>query len=229
MTSAMSSDGGRRGIRRLQHHGVAGGQSRGPLPDGHHQRVVPRRHRRAHPDRLAPDHRGVVLHVLACRFSLEVAGGSGEEADLVDQRRDLLGHGDGNRLAGVVASRPGPGPRPGPRARRRSGRGPGCARTGWRPATAGRPRPRRPWPGQCPWPPRPGPRDIPRRCWGRSARPWCRRSSRPTGSRRRSWTAAAVRRSLLRSLSLSVPPRVAERLVTGRTPIPSTNCDGHSD
>ena len=80
---------GRR-VGRLEHHRVAGRERGRPLPDGHHRRVVPRRHRRADADRLAPDERGEAAHVLARRLALEHAGGAGEEADLVAHRRHLL-------------------------------------------------------------------------------------------------------------------------------------------
>ena len=84
----------RRGVGRLEHHGVARRQRRRPLPDAHHHRVVPRRHRRAHPDRLAPDHRGVIGHVLAGRPPFEASCRPGEKPDLVDHRPDLLGLGE---------------------------------------------------------------------------------------------------------------------------------------
>ena len=41
--SASSSVDDRRGVGRLEHHGVAGRERRRELPDRHHQRVVPRR------------------------------------------------------------------------------------------------------------------------------------------------------------------------------------------
>ena len=95
--------GGRRGgVRRLEHHGVARGDRRRELPDRHHHRVVPGRHLGADADRLAPDHRGVVLHVLARAAALEHPGGAGEEPDLVHRGRDLLGPGQRDRLAGVA-------------------------------------------------------------------------------------------------------------------------------
>ena len=55
--------GERRLLARLQHHGVAGGQRRGGLPRGHHQRVVPRRDGADHAERVAPDHAGVTGEV----------------------------------------------------------------------------------------------------------------------------------------------------------------------
>ena len=45
----------------------------------------------------------MVRHVLAGRLALENPCGTGEEADLVDHGRDLLGHGDVIGLAGVAA------------------------------------------------------------------------------------------------------------------------------
>ena len=87
----------------LEHHRVARGDRRGELPHGHHHRVVPRGDLGADADRLAADDRGHTLHVLAGRAALEHAGGAGEEADLVDHRRDLLAGGQPDRLAGVLA------------------------------------------------------------------------------------------------------------------------------
>ena len=69
---------------------VAGRDRRGELPDRHHHRVVPRRDLRADADRLAADERRVPGHVLAGRAALEHPRRAGEEADLVDHRRDLL-------------------------------------------------------------------------------------------------------------------------------------------
>ena len=93
----------RRRVGRLQHHRVAGGERRRPLPHGHHRRVVPGRHRRAHADRLAPDARRVAGHVLAGRGSLEHPCGAGEEPDLIDHRRHLFGQHERLGLAGVLA------------------------------------------------------------------------------------------------------------------------------
>ena len=95
----------RRGVTGLDHHGVACGDRGTELPDRHHHRVVPRRHLADDADRLTADPRGVVLHVLACRLALQHPCRTGEEPDLVDHRRDLLGHGDVVGLAGVAALR----------------------------------------------------------------------------------------------------------------------------
>ncbi len=54
-----------RGVGRLQHHGVASRQCGSPFPCGHHHRVVPGGHCRAHSDGLTADVGGVVGHVLA--------------------------------------------------------------------------------------------------------------------------------------------------------------------
>ena len=167
------------GVRGLEHDGVAG-RERGPdLPDHHHQRVVPGRHLADDADRLAPDHRGVVGHVLPGRPALEHPGGAGEEADLVDGRRQLLRRGQARAACRCCGTRPRRTRRPAPRARRRSSAGRAGARPAW-----SRPRPRRPWRprrrrGRRPRRPTSGPRRRPRRWSGRS-----RRRSRPT--RRRS-------------------------------------------
>ena len=94
--------GGDRGrLGRLQDDRVAGRQSRADLPDRHHQRVVPGGDLADHADRLAPDDRGVALHVLARRLALHAAGGAGEEAQLIRHRRDLVLEHRMPRLAGV--------------------------------------------------------------------------------------------------------------------------------
>ena len=91
-----------RGVGRLEHHRVAGRQRRRPLPDGHHRRVVPGRHRGAHADRLAPHVRRVAGHVLAGRLALEHARRAREEADLVAHRRHFLLRRELLRLARVL-------------------------------------------------------------------------------------------------------------------------------
>ena len=94
--------GGRR-VGRLDHEAVAGGEGRRDLPDRHHQRVVPGRHLGDDADRLAADVRRVAGQVLTGGLAFEHSGGTGEEADLVDRRRQLLGVGEPERLAGVLA------------------------------------------------------------------------------------------------------------------------------
>ena len=81
--------GQRRELRRLEHDGVAGRDRRQDLPGGHLQRIVPRRDRPDHADRFAPDRGGVVGGVLRGRLALEVAGGAGEEGDVVDGARHV--------------------------------------------------------------------------------------------------------------------------------------------
>ena len=93
---------GRR-VGGLEDDGVARGERRGDLPHRHHHRVVPRRHLADDPDRLAAHEGGVALHVLPRRLALEHPRGAGEEAQLVEHRRDLLAPGQRVRLAGVLA------------------------------------------------------------------------------------------------------------------------------
>ena len=93
---------GRRRVGRLEHDRVAGRERRGDLPDRHHQRVVPRRHLADDPDRLAPHPGGVARHVLPRAQPVEHAGGAGEEPQLVDAGRHLVGRGQVQRLAGVA-------------------------------------------------------------------------------------------------------------------------------
>ena len=92
----------RRGVARLEHHGVAGREGRPDLPHRHQQRVVPRRHLADDADRLAPHPRGVPGHVLAGGLALEHPGRTGEEPELVDHRGDLLARGERLDLAGVL-------------------------------------------------------------------------------------------------------------------------------
>ena len=132
-----------RGVGRLEHHGVARRQGRAELPHRHHHRVVPRRHRGAHPDRLAPDERGEAGHVLTRRAALQHPRRAREEPDLVHHRRDLFGQGQRERLARCSATRPSPARRRGTRWRPRSGAGPGSARPAWSRASPGTPRPPR--------------------------------------------------------------------------------------
>ncbi len=94
--------GRRRGVAGLEDDAVARGQRRRDLPHHHHQRVVPRGHLADDADRLPAYERGVVLEVLPRRLALEHPGGAGEEADLVDRRRQLLVDGEPDRLARVA-------------------------------------------------------------------------------------------------------------------------------
>ena len=80
----------RRRLGRLEHDRVAGGERRADLPDRHHQRVVPGRDLADDADRLAADERGVALDVLAGGLALQVAGGAGEEAQVVGDDRHLV-------------------------------------------------------------------------------------------------------------------------------------------
>ena len=102
--SAKMQGGERRHLGRLEHDRVAGGDRREDLPAGHLQRVVPRRDGPDHPDRLPADQRGVVAGVLPGRLALEVAGGAGEERDVVDRcrgRRSRWRAGSACRSAGT--------------------------------------------------------------------------------------------------------------------------------
>ncbi|GAA5011911.1 hypothetical protein GCM10025734_56890 [Kitasatospora paranensis] len=85
----------------LEDDGVAGRDRREDLPGGHLQRVVPRRDRADHADRLAADVGGVVAGVLAGGLALQVAGGAGEERGVVDGAGDVELGGELDRLAGL--------------------------------------------------------------------------------------------------------------------------------
>ena len=97
---------GRGGVGRLDDEGVAGGERGRDLPDGHHQRVVPRRHLGDDADRLAPHVRRVAREVLAGATGPRARGRRRRRSDLVDRRRELLGRGEAERLAGVLALDP---------------------------------------------------------------------------------------------------------------------------
>ena len=102
------------------------------LPGRHLQRVVPRGDRADHADRLAADVGGVVAGVLARGLALEVAGGAGEERDVVDGAGDVEVGGEPDRLAGLP--RLGAGQVVGPLGEQ--GREPGAARPTARPGGA---------------------------------------------------------------------------------------------
>ncbi len=85
-----SHGGHGRSRRRLEHDRVAGRQRRTDLPDGHHQGVVPRRDLAHDAHRLAPDDRGVTLHVLAGGLALHAARRAREEPQVVDHERKLV-------------------------------------------------------------------------------------------------------------------------------------------
>ena len=144
----------RRLLGGLQHDRVAGRQRRADLPDRHHQRVVPGRDLADDADRLAADHRRVAAHVLARRPGpSRVRAAPGEEAQVVDQDRDLLAciasiglptfsDSSCDELVAVLLERVGdPQQRQGALARAASRTTPG--RRAWRPARRRRRRPRR--------------------------------------------------------------------------------------
>ena len=82
--------GQRRLLRRLDHHAVARRQRRRQFPCRHHQRVVPRRDRGHHAERIAADHRGMPGQILAGRHAGQAAAGPGEEAKHVGHRRQFV-------------------------------------------------------------------------------------------------------------------------------------------
>ena len=83
----------RRRRRRLEHDRAARGERRAELPDGHHQRVVPRRDLAHDARRLAPNHARVGGGVLAGRLAFDHPRGAGEEAHVVDRELDVeVGH-----------------------------------------------------------------------------------------------------------------------------------------
>ena len=77
-------------------------KGRSELPGRHQQRVVPGRDRADHAQGLATHPAGQSRHVLTGGTAFQGPGGSGEEAEAVGDRRDLLGEGRGERLADVL-------------------------------------------------------------------------------------------------------------------------------
>ena len=91
----------RRGLLgRLEHHGVAGGQRRGELPDRHQDREVPRDDLPDHAERLVEVVGDGVVVDLGQRALLR-ADAPGEVAEVVDGQRDVGVQGLADRLAVV--------------------------------------------------------------------------------------------------------------------------------
>src|SRR3712207_2550717 len=73
------------------------------LPDGHHERVVPRRDLTDGADRLTTDHRRVVGAVLGGCLALEMPHRACEEAQVVGAERDVRVLAELQRAAGLEA------------------------------------------------------------------------------------------------------------------------------
>ncbi|MNP03488.1 hypothetical protein D3C76_953730 [compost metagenome] len=99
----------RRVLGRLEHHGIAGGQRRGDLPRGHHQRVVPWRDGSDHAERVAAHHAGVAGHVFAGELALLAAHGAGEEAEHIGDGGNVVLPRQMQRLAAVQCFQAGEG------------------------------------------------------------------------------------------------------------------------
>ncbi|MCY1425506.1 hypothetical protein D9M71_412950 [compost metagenome] len=99
----------RRVLGGLEHHGIAGGQRRGDLPRGHHQRVVPWRDGSDHAERVAAHHAGVAGHVFAGELALLAAHGAGEEAEHVGGGGHVVLPRQMQRLAAVQGFQAGEG------------------------------------------------------------------------------------------------------------------------
>ena len=94
--------GFRGGVGGLEDHGVAGRERGADLPDGHQERVVPRRHLGHDTDGFAAHVGGVAFEVLAGGLAFQDAGGTGEEAELVGAGGNFLGGDQGADLPGVA-------------------------------------------------------------------------------------------------------------------------------
>ena len=93
-------------LRRLDDRGIAGGQGRAELPDGHHQGVVPRADADGDAQWLPADHGGEAPLVLPGRLALLTAGSAGEKAQAVGHERDVALR-DRDRLADIDGFEPG--------------------------------------------------------------------------------------------------------------------------
>ncbi len=92
-------------IRRLQHDGVAGGERRGNLEPGDHERGVPRQDRGDDAERFAAR----VLQLVVAggqRDALHFAGDTGEVAEQRNKRRRLRFRLRAQRVAGVERGEP---------------------------------------------------------------------------------------------------------------------------
>jgi len=97
--------GQRRQLGRLEDDGASRRQGRRHLPGRHVERVVPRSDGAHHADGIAPQHRGVPLHVLPGRPGLEEATRRCEEPPVVDGQVHLEVD-DADRLAHVERLEP---------------------------------------------------------------------------------------------------------------------------
>ncbi|MNN31783.1 hypothetical protein D3C81_1454840 [compost metagenome] len=104
---AQTQRGQRRQFGRFDHHGVTGCQRGCDLPGQHHQRVVPRRDRGDHAQRVAADHRGVPRQVLAGRRAAQAARRAGEKAEDIGDRRDFVIQRSAVGLATILRFEPG--------------------------------------------------------------------------------------------------------------------------
>ena len=91
----------------FEDHRVARCERWGQFPGGHHQRVVPRRDRRHHPDRVTPDHAGEAAQVLAADGTGHAPRGAGKITKTVCHRRQFVAQGTRIRLATVERLQPG--------------------------------------------------------------------------------------------------------------------------
>ncbi|MNK74712.1 hypothetical protein D3C87_942320 [compost metagenome] len=96
-----SEDRQRRVFGRFEHQRVAGGEGRGDFPRGHHDRVVPRRNRGDHANRIATHHAGVARQVFAAELTGLAAHGASEETEHIDGRRQIVLTRQVQRLAAV--------------------------------------------------------------------------------------------------------------------------------
>ena len=128
--SASSTVDRRRGVARLEHDRVAGGDGRGELPDRHHHRVVPR----ARPGRTRrPARGGSSRSCSPCTRRRSCPRGGGRRRRRSGSGRPSAGPppiGSAPPACRCSPPRPRSAPRRGPRPRRRSGTGRATARDG---------------------------------------------------------------------------------------------------
>ena len=88
-------------FRWFEHHGIAAANRRGQFPRHHHQGIIPRRNRGDHPNRIAADHRRMPSQIFTRQRAGLTAHGPGKKAVAIDDGRNFVIAGKGDRLAAV--------------------------------------------------------------------------------------------------------------------------------
>ncbi len=97
----------RRDFRRLNHHAVTCRQRGRQLPGRHHERIIPRRDRGNHANRVPADHRRMSFQIFARRQSTQTTGRASKKAkDIHDCRNFIIDYAV-QRLTAVLRFQPG--------------------------------------------------------------------------------------------------------------------------